>query len=420
MKKGLCCSWIIIFILCNFMGNINVFSYQFINEDNKWDITQLKEDIYQITKEYYELYGEKKSNSYFGSYTGSLCPNGIMVEGYGTINFEEYVAGVVSAENGWYENGNIENLKAQAIASRTYALKRTNYCQSSIKSSQGAQVYKPTNNAAILRAVEETKGMILTYNGEIFSTEYDAFCVKSRSADSYTLRQPSQNYPGKYQVIPKSFVAEMGSAYVKMDYCYGHGRGMSQIGARYLQRQGYTYDQILSYYYPAGVEIVRPSAANNWKQYDSAWKNIKLGSSTLGDVGCYVTSIAILIAQSGVKTTLGDDFNPGTFAEYLSSHGAFSSGGALQSFASMSGLLNSFASAIDYNVSAENISRYIQQGKYVQVYITKSNGNSHFMAVTGVEGDNVYISDPGSSTCTVLSECYPGKKINNIRVYTIG
>ena len=30
---------------------------------------------------------------------------------------------------------------------------------------------------------------------------------------------------------------------------YGHGVGMSQHGADYLARQGYTYDEILRYYY---------------------------------------------------------------------------------------------------------------------------------------------------------------------------
>lgn len=35
---------------------------------------------------------------------------------------------------------------------------------------------------------------------------------------------------------------------------YGHGVGMSQYGAEGMARAGYTYDQILKYYY-TGVEI---------------------------------------------------------------------------------------------------------------------------------------------------------------------
>ncbi len=38
-------------------------------------------------------------------------------------------------------------------------------------------------------------------------------------------------------------------------YGYGHGVGMSQYGADYMARQGFTYDEILKHYY-TGVEIV--------------------------------------------------------------------------------------------------------------------------------------------------------------------
>ena len=36
---------------------------------------------------------------------------------------------------------------------------------------------------------------------------------------------------------------------------YGHGVGMSQYGANGMAKEGYTYDQILKYYYN-GIEIV--------------------------------------------------------------------------------------------------------------------------------------------------------------------
>ena len=50
-----------------------------------------------------------------------------------------------------------------------------------------------------------------------------------------------------------------------------------------------------------------------WKQKGREWSNIKLGSSnkTIGDVGCLVTSVAILIKKSGVPTQGIYPFNPG-------------------------------------------------------------------------------------------------------------
>ena len=51
------------------------------------------------------------------------------------------------------------------------------------------------------------------------------------------------------------------------DLSGGHGNGMSQYGALYLSEQGYTYEQILKYFYADGVEIgtiIRPNVDGLW------------------------------------------------------------------------------------------------------------------------------------------------------------
>lgn len=424
MKKAL--SYLIVFCLVYnvFMINISVFSYEYVDKDNEYFVELLKNEIYDITEEYYNLYGDKNDSISVGVFSGTLCPNGITVKGYGTISLEDYVAGVITAENNWSYGENIENMKAQAIAARTYGIINSNHCQTSIESSQAKQVYtKPLANSSAVRAAQETSGMILQYNGQLFNPEYDAFCVIEKTNDSYTINQPSQYHPGQHQVIPASFINQTQSSHKGIDYCFGHGKGMSQIGSRYLSTQGYAYDQILQYYYPTGIEIVKPSSSVNWKQCDSAWGHIKLGGSegaSLCDIGCYVTSMAILIAQSGAPTTLGDNFNPGTFAQYLISHNAFSNGGSLDSLSSVNSLVSGFSVGNpDYNTSVDNIRSYLSSGKYVQVHIKRPNGTQHFVAVTGVDGDKVHISDPGNS-CTVLSDCYPPSYLSDLRIYTIG
>lgn len=62
MKKAF--SFLIMFMLVIslYSNNINVFSYEFINQDNELDVYSTKQDIYNITKEYYELF-HKKSDS---------------------------------------------------------------------------------------------------------------------------------------------------------------------------------------------------------------------------------------------------------------------------------------------------------------------------------------------------------------------
>ena len=54
----------------------------------------------------------------------------------------------------------------------------------------------------------------------------------------------------------------------------------------------------------------------SWRQNGQSWSNIKIGNtnSTLGQIGCLVTSISILIEKSSCNTTI-TPFNPGTFLE---------------------------------------------------------------------------------------------------------
>ena len=56
-----------------------------------------------------------------------------------------------------------------------------------------------------------------------------------------------------------------------------------------------------------------------WKQKGREWSNIRIGntSKTIGDVGCLVTSVSILIKKSGVPTKDIYPFNPGTFVTAL-------------------------------------------------------------------------------------------------------
>ena len=423
MKKAL--MYLIVFCLVYnvFMINSSVFSYDYVDKSNEYFVELLKSEIYDITEEYYRLYGAKSDTNSIGIFSGTLCPNGITVKGYGTLSLEDYVAGVIQHEA--YTHEGIEALKAQAIAARTYAVNSTDYCKRPIENSTASQTFSSMPGPEAKAAAQATSGMILTYNGKIFSSQYDSFCFKDGDCPDST------NHGGSYTVtytkLPSGerhtiTLSDQGQ-FSRITTGQGHARGMSQLVSYQMAKEGKSYDEILRYFYSTGIEIVKPSSATNWKQCDSAWGNIKLGSvdgTSLCEIGCYVTSIAILISQSGASTTLGDSFNPGTFAQYLISHNAFSAGGALNSLTSVYSLVSGFSVGNpDYNTSVDNIRSYLSSGKYVQIHIKRPNGTQHFIAVTGVEGDKVHISDPGNS-CTVLSDCYPSSYLSDLRIYTIG
>jgi len=262
---------------------------------------------------------------------------------------EEYIVGVVAAE--MPASFELEALKAQAVAARTFAIRKMrtfggsgcsnhpqadvcslySHCQAWISDEQQRKNWGSSyaaNHEKIVRAVEETKGYIMTYDGapiEVFfhstsngKTE-DAGEVFSHSLPYYTVvdspgeesspkykqtftfsndqfvkifksRYPRSNLSAKNlssQIRIKSYtksgrVGELvvGGITVKgTDFRYlyglnstdfrfkfekyrvvietrgyGHGVGMSQVGANYMAQQGHTYKEILKHYY-RGVEI---------------------------------------------------------------------------------------------------------------------------------------------------------------------
>lgn len=96
------------------------------------------------------------------------------------VDLEDYLYGVLPHEVAfWWP---MEALKAQAIAARTYALyqMRVNHRNLfDLKSSTSSQVYKGTRRERhrTNRAVDETRGRVLTYEGKIFPAYFHATCA---------------------------------------------------------------------------------------------------------------------------------------------------------------------------------------------------------------------------------------------------
>ncbi|MCD4756618.1 hypothetical protein K8R20_03325 [bacterium] len=117
--------------------------------------------------------------------TGTVVINGssrnimenITVDGYGTMSFEDsYLHGIREINGAWNVAGDMDVLKAQVIAARTYAVRRTNNGASSICATQSCQVYSSSHyTGAWVQAINETRGQILTDGaGNPVSTQYAA------------------------------------------------------------------------------------------------------------------------------------------------------------------------------------------------------------------------------------------------------
>lgn len=250
------------------------------------------------------------------------------------IPFEDYIVGILAGE--MPVSFHNEALKAQAVAARTYAMKKMAQNVNKdydVVDTVANQVYldndylkdawqdKYINNINILKtAVLQTYGEYMEYDGEVieaffFSTStgktensedvFGTYLPYLRSVDStwdnispvyeeknyYTLKEfydalnlnfstvlnvsvDETTSTGRIKEIiinNKKFTGSdiavalsLRSSYFQIiqdnntviinTKGYGHGVGMSQYGAEAMSAIGYTYDQILKYYYQ-GVEI---------------------------------------------------------------------------------------------------------------------------------------------------------------------
>lgn len=153
------------------------------------------------------------------------------------VNLEDYIRGVLPAEMppSWEE----EALKAQAIAARSYALanlgKQAKYGYD-LKDNTEDQAYggasAETNKTN--RIVDETEGLVLTYDMKIISAYYSASAGGMTNTSAWGASLPYlHSVPSFDENIKKN----------------GHGVGMSQNGANNLAKQGYNAYQILQYFY---------------------------------------------------------------------------------------------------------------------------------------------------------------------------
>lgn len=243
------------------------------------------------------------------------------------LPIEEYLVGLINCEIS--SHWPIEAVKAQAVIARTYALyqKRARARQPyHLESTVLDQVYAGSGqeDARSRRAVEETAGEVLTFNGDIIQAFYHSSCGGgTESAEDvwglslpyvepvtcrYCLESPtvrweqtvslraiesSLNLPGLKDIRVREFsdngrvrtielvtarggVSMSGAAFRKgVGYSIvkstrftlerrgnevflrgagsGHGVGLCQWGAKERALEGFTYREILSYYYPKGV-----------------------------------------------------------------------------------------------------------------------------------------------------------------------
>lgn len=202
----------------------------------------------RVDGEYYKIKSDnivlKTVNPGFVSVKGKWYRGIVMIQNkngkltvINNVPLEDYLKGVVPAEmpSSWAAEAH----KAQAIAARSYALanlgKRARYGYD-LKDTPEDQAYGGASieTADTNYAVEQTKGIVLTYNMKVINAYYSASAGGQTNTNSWGTNLPYlRSVPSFDDNVKKN----------------GHGVGMSQHGANNLAKQGYNAYQILQYFY---------------------------------------------------------------------------------------------------------------------------------------------------------------------------
>ena len=202
----------------------------------------------RVDGEYYKIKSDnivlKTMNPGFVSVKGKWYRGIVMIQNkngkltvINNVPLEDYLKGVVPSEmpSSWATEAH----KAQAIAARSYALanlgKRARYGYD-LKDTPEDQAYggASAETADTNYAVEQTKGIVLTYNMKVINAYYYASAGGQTNTNSWGSNLPYlRSVPSFDDNVKKN----------------GHGVGMSQHGANNLAKQGYNAYQILQYFY---------------------------------------------------------------------------------------------------------------------------------------------------------------------------
>ena len=165
---------------------------------------------------------------------------------------EDYLKG--SAECG--NNNPSAYLEAMAIAERSYALQRLlNNGKHAVRnfdlvSHTGDQVYRGYSRELtqpnVVKAVNDTNGVVITYNNDVVITPYFAH------SNGWTL-----SWPDAWGGTDKPWLQPV---YVPVDDDgngrFGHGVGMSAIGAKDMAKNDYNFEEILNWFH-TDIELLR-------------------------------------------------------------------------------------------------------------------------------------------------------------------
>lgn len=368
--------------------------------------------------------------------------HGNPIPGEELVDFEKYVLGVVYAEVGSSESDAQDVYKAQAIAARSYAISRA-----VIMNGNGGVKLFEENGQKILQIRNCTEDQVYCDPDQGCSTTVTPGAADKTGA---TIFSGATTKP--YKIKPKlsdnskvrvSVSSVMGEVLVDNNGNILYSPYVGSVQQKWISQSnaGQDYRQILLSHYSVASNIEENScningSSNcqvgssgpyaNWKQYEGSWTEIPLGNSdeTIHSAGCLATSIAMLIAKSGISTNVDGEFNPGSFVQAMNQNGGFSSDGNLQYIPIQKVAPNfKYVSQIKVlNYSKEEKFNKLQELLDAGYYVTaevKGNKGQHWVAIDGISGDKIMMMDPASKSTELWSQ-YEWQNTSHYTYFRVG
>jgi stage II sporulation protein D len=206
------------------------------------------------------------------------------------LPLESYLLGVVSAEMGRRNLAEFEALKAQAVVSRTYALRnlrRRVALGFDLHAGVADQVYAGSGSETPegLEALRSTRGMVLTYQGAPIDAFYYSTCGGQTADGVEAFRAASRPYLRSFPDVD-----EGGAAYCR-------------ISPRYRWREEWTGGALLAtlrHTLPEAAGVSRAQVA----EVRDVWVALRTGSGRVGRLAITLRSNQVMVDGPAVRRVL--------------------------------------------------------------------------------------------------------------------
>ena len=359
------------------------------------------------------------------------------------VNFEDYVAGVAYAEVG--PNASEEVLKTQMVAARSFALARAaamnNKAGKKLEQENGQWILQISSCVAdqVFCNIDEGCSYMGGGDGQggICRSGKVPGAVKTMEAlpSDHPLRKAAAATQGEVLVNAQGYIIQ--TSYKSTDQ--NNWANLAQSGLNYKQILLQTYNQSSSNYGASDIEKMSCSTEDKsncistgefskWKQTDPEWSSTPMGDSgrNLGQIGCLVTSVSMLIAKSGVDVDPSiRPFNPGTFVQFLNKNGGFAAGGNFV-WAGATKAAPAFKyrgqislSGMDRATKLRKIQEIVSQKGVYAVAEVKGNTGQHWVAIDSVSGATINMMDPSTDSTDMWTQ-YNWANTSTLAYFQVG